>query len=66
MLSELDVKRAELAARFPEWIVWFVPHAYGGVTWCAQRKPTLNAASPDELERAIAEAESQTRSGEHG
>jgi hypothetical protein len=58
MLSDLDAQRAALAARHQGWRIWFVPRAFGKVTWCAQREPTLNRDSPEELERAISHAES--------
>jgi hypothetical protein len=59
VLNALDRERDVLAARHPGWRIWYVPHAVGGVTWCAQQKPTLNEHSPEDLEKAIAEVESE-------
>jgi hypothetical protein len=44
---------AALERDWPDWQVWYVPKAIGGMIWCARRrddeKHVLNAASPDEL-----------------
>jgi hypothetical protein len=53
----LDEQKADLVARFPGWHIWYVTHAVGGVTWCAQRLPRLNEASPDDLAKAMTETE---------
>lgn len=61
LLPELDRQKAALAARHPGWHIWYVPSGTSSgishVTWCAQRKPTLNCGSPEELSKAIGEAE---------
>jgi hypothetical protein len=45
---------AELERDWPNWQVWVIHKAIGGITWCARRwddeKHVLNADSPDELE----------------
>ena len=45
---------AALERDWPDWQVWYVPKAIGGITWCARRwddeKHVLNADSADELE----------------
>ncbi len=61
LLPELDRQKAALAGRHPGWRIWFVPcgdsSGISHVVWCAQREPTLNRASPEELSQAIREAE---------
>jgi hypothetical protein len=53
-LTELDEIKRRLQEEHPGWRVWYVPHSIDrGVTWCAQREPTLNEASPEELAAAI-------------
>lgn len=59
-LSHFDRERDALSARHPGWRVWFVPNTYRGAVWCAQREPTLNCGSPEELDRAITEVEAGT------
>ena len=45
---------AALERDWPDWQVWYVPRAVGGMTWCARRwdgtGQVLNADSPDELD----------------
>jgi hypothetical protein len=53
----LDEQKADLVARFPGWHIWYVTHAVGGVTWCAQRLPRLAEASPGDLAKAVQETE---------
>ena len=52
---------AQLEADWPEWQIWTVLHAVGGMTWCARRWDgtgrVLNAGSSDELAAAIERAE---------
>ena len=49
---------AKLEAVWPEWHVWYVPLAIGGMTWCAHRRDderhVINAGSPGELEALLA------------
>jgi hypothetical protein len=44
---------AALERDWPDWQVWYVPRAVGGMIWCARRwndeKHVLNADSPDGL-----------------
>jgi hypothetical protein len=57
-ISDLDKIRDKLKEKYPEWNIWYVPHAVTReVTWCAQPKPILNQASADWLENAIGETE---------
>jgi len=48
---------AQLEADWPDWQVWYVPKAVGGMTWCARRwdgtGDVINADSPDELEAML-------------
>jgi hypothetical protein len=53
---------ARLDAEWPNWQIWYVPKAIGGMIWCARRwddeKHVLNTDSPDGLaELLAAEAE---------
>jgi hypothetical protein len=52
--AHLDGERDQLQEKHPGWRVWYVPHV-GGITWCAQRLPTLNEDSPEHLSEAIDE-----------
>jgi hypothetical protein len=36
---ELYRLKADLEARFPGWVVWYVPRAVGGTIWAARRVP---------------------------
>jgi hypothetical protein len=56
-LNELDEQKHRLEEQHPGWHIWFVPHLDRTVTWCGQRWPLLNEASPEDLSEAIAEAE---------
>jgi hypothetical protein len=44
---------ARLESDWPDWQVWYVPKAVGGMIWCAWRwdgsGETINASSPGEL-----------------
>jgi len=58
---------AELGQRFGKWHLWYVPHAVGrALTWHAHRwddvRHMLHAASPDELAKAIEQAEQEAES----
>ena len=46
---------AELAARFPGWQFWAVPHGRPttSVVWCARPLPLINAGSPEELAERV-------------
>jgi hypothetical protein len=52
---------AALERDWPNWQVWYVPKAIGGMTWCARRwdgqGELLNADSPDELADYLAAEE---------
>lgn len=65
--AELDAQRDALMQAHPGWRVWYVPHAHdGGVTWCAQRKPTIHAYSPEDLSKDIALADAELASEVQG
>jgi hypothetical protein len=53
-----DRARAALRERWPDWEVWYVPRAIGGLIWCARlrsdHKTVINAQSPDELDEYLA------------
>jgi hypothetical protein len=53
MRNRTDEIVAALEHNWPDWQVWYVPKAIGGMTWCARRwddeKHVLNADSPEEL-----------------
>jgi hypothetical protein len=61
--SNETIKRVE--HDHPGWMVWVVYRAVGSPVWCARRHDdhdaahTINAATPDRLERAIREQERQ-------
>jgi hypothetical protein len=48
---------ARLERDWPDYQLWYVPKAVGGITWCARRLDetgdVINATSPDELEVLI-------------
>jgi hypothetical protein len=52
-VNHFEVLVAELERDWPDWQIWYVPKAIGGMTWCARRwddeEHVLNAGSPDEL-----------------
>ena len=56
--SSADRARAALRERWPDWEIWYVPRAIGGLLWCARlhsdHKALINAQSPDELEEYLA------------
>ena len=61
-MSWADQQTAALAERWPGWRIWHVLHAFDmSYTWCAQRLPLLNEASPEDLDKAIAEAQAAHR-----
>ncbi|HLI40490.1 MAG TPA: hypothetical protein VKV35_02460 [Streptosporangiaceae bacterium] len=54
-----DRLRDELAARFPGWRIWYVPHYDGSrswTVWCAQPHPSLAEDTPEQLAGAIEQA----------
>ena len=57
-----DETVAKLEADWPDWQIWVVFRAIGGITWCARRwdneRQVLNADSPDELAEFLHEAAS--------
>lgn len=56
--SRLDAVKAELEAQFTGWRIWFVPRSTdGGANWCAQPLPNITCYSPEDLKKAIQEAE---------
>jgi len=61
ILTDLDKTKAELAARFPGWQIWYSPRTDRTVVWCARPNPLLNEASPEELSEAIEQAEAARR-----
>jgi hypothetical protein len=52
----LDQQKAELERTHPGWWIWYVP-AMTGVDWCARPHPGLTEHSPEDLQKAISEAE---------
>ena len=56
--STADQAVAALRERWPDWQIWYVPRAIGGLLWCARlhndHKTVINAESPDELEEQLA------------
>jgi hypothetical protein len=56
--SSADRARAALRKRWPDWEIWYVPRAIGGLLWCARldsdHKTLIKAESPDELEEQLA------------
>ena len=56
--STADQAVAALRERWPEWQIWYVPRAIGGLLWCARlhsdHKTVINAESPEELEEQLA------------
>ena len=59
-LFDLDAERDRLEQKHPDWQVWYVPIALGGVLWCAQRRPALTEWTPAQLEKAIAAVETES------
>ena len=55
--STADQAVAALRERWPEWQIWYVPRAIGGLLWCARlhsdHKTVINAESPEELEEQL-------------
>jgi hypothetical protein len=56
--STADQAVAALRERWPDWQIWYVPRAIGGLLWCARlhsdHKTVINAESPEELEEQLA------------
>jgi hypothetical protein len=48
---------ARLEADWPDYQVWYVPKAIGGITWCARRwdetADVISADSPEDLEALL-------------
>ena len=61
MQTWADEQLAMLRANYPVWDVWLVPRYPTGQTWCARPAghavAVINASSPEELVKAIAEYE---------
>ena len=55
--STADQTVAALRECWPDWQIWYVPRAIGGLLWCARlhsdHKMVINAESPDELEEQL-------------
>jgi hypothetical protein len=55
--STADQAVAALRERWPDWQIWYVPRAIGGLLWCARlhsdHKTVINAESPEELEEQL-------------
>jgi hypothetical protein len=53
MQNRTDQVVAKLEADWPNWQIWVIHKAVGGITWCARRwddeKQVLNADSPEHL-----------------
>jgi hypothetical protein len=53
MQNRTDQVVAKLEADWPNWQIWVIHRAVGGITWCARRwddeKQVLNADSPEHL-----------------
>jgi hypothetical protein len=60
--NDLDSQLNKLQNAHPQWHIWLVPKSVGGATWCAKPLPTLNEASPEDLETAIGETEADWKS----
>jgi hypothetical protein len=50
-------RQALLQEHYPDYEIWYVPRALGGMTWCARRDPQdtnpIRAELPSELAEAI-------------
>ena len=61
--STADQAVAALRERWPDWQIWYVPRAIGGLLWCARlhrdHKTVINAESPDELEEHLTDRAEQ-------
>ena len=57
--SDLEAESARLHAKWPDWDVWWVPHALdGNATWCARLKGddiknVVHADNPQDLDQHI-------------
>lgn len=62
-----DPALAQLQSDWPNWEVWIVGKAIGGITWCARRrddhKRVLNAGSADELAEYLEDTVSDAPEG---
>ncbi len=58
-MNHFEAIVAQLEADWPNWQVWYVPRAVGGMTWCARRwdgsGQVLNEASPEALVERLEE-----------
>jgi hypothetical protein len=58
-VNNLDAIVARLEADWPQWQIWVIHKAVGGITWCARRwedeSNVLNADSADELTELLEE-----------
>lgn len=68
-----SARLALIQQAYPEWYIWFVPHALdGGATWCARRSPDdvhplqADRAShlADMIEQELAERAEQDKAAE--
>lgn len=63
MQNRTDQVVAKLEADWPNWQIWVIHKAVGGITWCARRwddeKRVLNADSADELADMLEEEAGQ-------
>ena len=61
--STADQTVAALRECWPDWQIWYVPRAIGGLLWCARlhsdHKTVINADTPDELEEQLADRREQ-------
>ncbi|HUK70798.1 MAG TPA: hypothetical protein VLW50_18900 [Streptosporangiaceae bacterium] len=61
--STADQAVAALRERWPDWQIWYVPRAIGGLLWCARlhsdHKTVINAESPEELEEQLVDRTEQ-------
>jgi hypothetical protein len=61
--STADQAVAALRERWPDWQIWYVPRAIGGLLWCARlhsdHKTVINAESPEGLEEHLADRAEQ-------
>jgi hypothetical protein len=58
-----DRELRDLMSSFPGWRIWYVPRAFGGATWCAERHPLLQASGPRELAGQMLEADERYSAG---
>lgn len=63
-LTPDDAQRRLQMAYGIEWMIWYVPLAVGGLTWCAKRHADgalVHAAQPDHLAEYIAAANEEMK-----